>query len=94
MGRIVKQYKTFEPRELLYLLGLVDRIEVIDANGGMQSKPCINNMNYRWSWDFLWNPQAQAMKIVDYEWASMNDVRSDLATMSIVRRSTMTTMKS
>jgi thiamine kinase-like enzyme len=80
---IVKQYRTFEPRELPYLLDLVDRIEeAIDANGGVQLKPCINNMNDRWSWDFLWNPQTQDMKIVDYEWASINDVCSDLATMS------------
>jgi thiamine kinase-like enzyme len=80
---LMKEHKTFAPREMPYLVNLIDRIEAaINANGGMQLKPCINNINERWSWDFFWNPDTQDMKIVDYEWASMNDVCSDLATMS------------
>jgi thiamine kinase-like enzyme len=83
LAGIIKEEKTFEPREMPYLMNLVDRIEeAIEANGGMDLKPCINNINERWSWDFLWNAETQDMKIVDYEWASMNDVCSDLATMS------------
>lgn len=80
---IMKEYKTFEPREMGYLANLTERIEeALQANGGMDLKPCINNHNERWSWDFLWNPDTQDMKIVDYEFASMNDVCSDLATLS------------
>jgi thiamine kinase-like enzyme len=80
---IMKEYKTFEPREMGYLVNLIDRIEeAVAANGGMDLKPCINNHNERWSWDFLWNADTQDLKIVDYEFASMNDVCSDLATLS------------
>jgi thiamine kinase-like enzyme len=80
---IMKEYKTFEPREMSYLVNLTERIEeALLANGGMELKPCINNHNERWSWDFLWNTDTQDMKIVDYEFASMNDVCSDLATLS------------
>lgn len=83
LAGLMKEYNTFEPREMPYLMNLIDRIEeAIESNGGMQLKPCINNINERWSWDFFWNPDTEDMKIVDYEWASMNDVCSDLATMS------------
>lgn len=80
---LMYEYDTFQPREMPYLINLVDRIqESIEANGGMQLKPCINNINERWTWDFLWDADSEDMKIVDYEWGSMNDVCSDLATMS------------
>ncbi len=80
---LMKEHKTFQPRELPYLANLIDRIEeAVGADGGIDLKPCINNINERWSWDFFWNADTQDMKIVDYEWGSMNDVCSDLATLS------------
>jgi len=79
----MREHDTFQPRELPYLENLIDRIEeAFEANGGMDLKPCINNINERWSWDFFWAEDKRDMRIVDYEWASMNDVCSDLATLS------------
>ncbi len=84
IAAVMKKHKTFEPREMPYLMNLVDRIEeAIEANGGMDLKPCINNIAERWTWDFLWNEKTRDMKIVDYEWSSKNDGCSDLATMSV-----------
>jgi thiamine kinase-like enzyme len=83
LAALIEEHETFQPREMPYLMNLVDRIEdALDANGGMDLKPCINNINERWTWDFLWNAETEDLKVVDYEWASMNDVCSDLATMS------------
>jgi thiamine kinase-like enzyme len=83
LSTIMDKNSTFEIRERSYLENLVNRIEeAISANGGMDLKPCINNICDRWSWDFMWNESEQDLKIVDYEWASMNDVCSDLATLS------------
>jgi thiamine kinase-like enzyme len=83
LAALIYEHDTFRPREMPYLTNLVDRIqEAVEANGGMALKPCVNNINERWTWDFLWNADQEDMKIVDYEWASMNDVCSDLATMS------------
>ena len=79
----MREHDTFQPRELPYLENLIDRIEeAFEAYGGMDLKPCINNINERWSWDFFWAEDKRDMRIVDYEWASMNDVCSDLATLS------------
>jgi len=80
---LMKEHETFQPRELGYLENLIDRIhEAVEANGGIQAKPTVNNINERWSWDFFWNADKKDMKIVDYEWAAMDDVCADLATLS------------
>jgi thiamine kinase-like enzyme len=83
LADIAKQYGTFVPREMPYLMNLVDRIEeAVAANGGIKAKPNVANLNDRWTWDFLWNEDTKDMKVVDYEWACMDDVCHDLATMS------------
>ena len=55
---------------------MMDSIEHAFATCGVESKPCHNDW---WFNNFMWNDEKKDGKIIDLEYASMNDPIADLA---------------
>lgn len=58
---------------------LLHEIEAAMKNNGMLSKPCHNDF---WSNNLMYNEKLDDLKIIDYEYASMNDPYADLGLIS------------
>ncbi|MFW6149772.1 MAG: choline/ethanolamine kinase family protein [Atribacterota bacterium] len=76
---LAKELKGFIPKEINRMEWLVKTIEEAIMKNGIEFVPCHNDL---WSSNFLWNEKEKDIKLIDYEYASMNDECYDLGIWS------------
>jgi len=70
MIKLARELKGYIPKEIDRMEWLVNSIEEAIMNDGINFVPCHNDL---WSSNFVWNEEKQDVKLLDYEYASMND---------------------
>lgn len=71
----------YEPMWHGRFLYLLDQIEKAVLKDGIDYKPCHNDF---WSNNMMYSDEKQDLKIIDYEYASMNDPYNDLGCLAAI----------
>lgn len=79
MIKLTKELKGYIPKEIDRMEWLVKTIEEAVMVEGINFVPCHNDL---WSANFVWNEEKQDVKLLDYEYASMNDELYDFGIWS------------
>lgn len=70
MIRLAKELKGYLPPEIDRMEWLANRIQEAVMAAGINYVPCHNDL---WSSNYVWNDERRDVKLLDYEYASMND---------------------
>jgi len=70
MIKLARELKGYIPKEIDRMEWLVKTIEEAIMSDGIVYVPCHNDL---WSSNYVWNEEKQDVKLLDYEYASMND---------------------
>ncbi len=81
MMQMAKDLGGYIPYEIGRMHWLLTNIEEAITTAGIEYVPCHNDL---WSANFLWVEEDQAVYLIDYEYASMNDECYDLGIWTAV----------
>ena len=76
MMKLAKEMGGYLPKEMDRMEWLTQQIEESIMTAGIDYAPCHNDV---YTNNYVWNEEKQDMKLLDFEYASMNDVYYDLA---------------
>jgi len=79
MIKLAIELKAHVPIEINRMEWTARQIEEAIMTAGINYLPCHNDV---WTNNFVWDDENQEMKLLDYEYASMNDACCDLASLS------------
>lgn len=81
MMKMAKELNSYLPPEFERMEWLTHRIEEAILTGGIDYKPCHNDY---WCNNIFWNEEKKDVKILDFEYASMNDECYDMGIYSAI----------
>ncbi|UCF92621.1 MAG: phosphotransferase [Desulfobacterales bacterium] len=76
MMQLAKKIRGYIPKEIDRMEWLARQIETAILTAGIAYVPCHNDV---YTNNYVWNDQKQDMRLLDFEYASMNDAFYDLA---------------
>lgn len=79
MIKLARELKGYIPKEIERMEWLAKQIEEAIMTAGINYFPCHNDV---YTNNYVWNDEKQDMKLLDYEYASMNDECYDLGVWS------------